>query len=118
MPQNSDAGEVEVMGLARMAFPVSDVCLYRSRTATHAYVIGAMNLLASIPPNVISPFWDVSDVGGANARATRSAGMTRALNRLSVTTKNVALVTLLRCIVGRYGDTRRNQGPAIHAARP
>ena len=87
-----------------------DVC----RTATHVYVIGAMNLLASIPPKVSSPFWDVSDVGGANARATRSAGMMPFPNRLSVTTKNVGSVALSRRMVCQRGRTREDLGPANH----
>lgn len=42
---------------------------------TYVYVIGAINLVGSVPPKVSSPFWELADVAGPNEIETRSAGM-------------------------------------------
>lgn len=55
MPQYSLAGEVEVMGLS-VNNPMSDKAFLTMNINTYMKVIEPVNLLLSVPPQVISPF--------------------------------------------------------------
>ena len=81
MPQNCEDGSVDVTGLEQ-----SHVRRRNNLTATtHVNVIGAMNLLGSVPPKVSSPFNEVTSVAGSKEMDTRSAGMSPWLKALSTT---------------------------------
>ena len=78
--QNSDAGDVLVIGLHTRSATVND-----DASCTHAKLIFPVNFLESVPPKVSSPLVIDSEVVGSNDTATRCCGIFFCEERLSVT---------------------------------
>ena len=72
-------------GRYRPTRTVSDVLIRCRRGTTHAKLIEPTNLLASVPPHVISPLTVPGSEVGSKEMATMSSAMTACAYRLSVT---------------------------------